>query len=414
MGNRNYGSAAILLTYAIALAASAYFLLESPRFWAEEATLYYQNALNIGFRSIFSIINGNYQFLANAAAYLATLVPPLYAPAVTTYISLAVDAIAVLGIVLMHRQGVVTLFGALGLSILWVLSMPKYEVQLTATNIQWVCAAGLVFFLAIRGDALGRARFAFLAWVALCGLTGVPSCLLFPAFLIKGYFEKDRTHTVAGIILLACVVVQAVVITHAGTTGRVYTRDPFLLVMPTAVQTILTPTFGADASNLLGAFLQQPQNRFSTASLSIFLLFIGALGGAVLAAARRDTLFFAITAGCLWIGTGVVQTFGATGDPVALLGGIAGSRYYLTGLMCFLTLLAVGGARSQIAPKVFCSLLLVMFAANAVSQRAWAPWTVIFLTGPSWSEQVHKCPANEPCRLTAWPGGDWVVETRNF
>ena len=103
-------------------------VLVDPRFWAEDGAFYFTNfrALD-AWGALFYITNGNYQFLTNVLVYLATKVPLVHAPAITTYGAYLVDTLVV---VLIHA--VVASYGInrhVGLLLVagWTLMPASYE-----------------------------------------------------------------------------------------------------------------------------------------------------------------------------------------------------------------------------------------------------------------------------------------------
>lgn len=60
-------------------------LLTQPRFWSEEGRYHYE-ALQTSRWSVFTlVVRGNFQLITNFGVAIATLVPAVWAPAVTTY-----------------------------------------------------------------------------------------------------------------------------------------------------------------------------------------------------------------------------------------------------------------------------------------------------------------------------------------
>lgn len=161
-------------------------LLIHPRLWAEEGRFYY-NALQNGTSPLTLVIRGNYQLVTNLICYLATLVPAEWAAHITTYCSLLV---ALWCIILFSRFSVESDWplarSAMIVAILALLAH-GYEVYLSSTNTQWLCALSLLFICIGQWGTLRGLRSVLLyGWVAVCALSGVPSSVMTPVFLVRG------------------------------------------------------------------------------------------------------------------------------------------------------------------------------------------------------------------------------------
>lgn len=161
-------------------------LLIHPRLWAEEGRFYY-NGLQNGASPLTLVIRGNYQIVTNLICYLATLVPAEWAAHITTYCSLLV---ALWCIVLFSRFSIESgwsLVRSATIVAILALLAHGYEVYLSSTNTQWLCALSLLFICLGQWSTLrGPRRVPLYAWVAVCALSGVPSSVMAPVFLVRG------------------------------------------------------------------------------------------------------------------------------------------------------------------------------------------------------------------------------------
>lgn len=89
----------VVLAFTVLLAASrAPYILIHGRFWAEEGTLHFAHMYGDGFPNDILYVQtrtGYYNFFANIGSWLASNVPLLYAPLVTTWLSFGVVVLVV-------------------------------------------------------------------------------------------------------------------------------------------------------------------------------------------------------------------------------------------------------------------------------------------------------------------------------
>ncbi len=386
-------------------------VLVDPRFWAEDGAFYFTNfrALD-AWGALFYITNGNYQFLTNVLVYLATKVPLVlvHAPAITTYGAYLVEALVV---VLIHA--VVASYGInrhVGLLLVagWTLMPASYETWASATNVQWICSVSMLLVLMLPNETVERHFAKTLVWTAICGLTGVTSCILAPGYLARAYLNRSRHFAVLGTLLALCAMLQLAVLMRFGVSGRSFVSDPRTLTLPTLLQTILVPLFGVDWVGELAAPL-----RDGARARSVFTYLVGLslmLLAVAIAWRARPTAIILIVAG-LWILVSLVNTFGALGPPLELVSGTGGARYFLFGAMCFCLLLAIGTTAHWRLGSGIAVALLVVIVGTSTAQLG-SPWLVMHVEGPSWKQEVAKCAPVGPCEVAIWPNG-WSVKLQS-
>jgi hypothetical protein len=189
-------------------------LLLHPRFFAEEGTTYFSSAYRTSFlANIFSAHYGYYTFYNQLATSLATLVPLDQAPLVTTLMALLVQ-VGVSVYVLWGDLPLATLPRRCALAVaLPLIAWPGH--WLTIIGSQCWLGAG-AFLLLISGANGGfRARLARGGYLLLAGLTGVVSCFLAPAYLLRGFRQRSREFLLYGALLAACLPVHALVLLRA-------------------------------------------------------------------------------------------------------------------------------------------------------------------------------------------------------
>lgn len=407
-GDRVWLAAYLAFFVALSFAKAPAVLIE-PRFWAEDGAFYFTDFRSLdAWNALFYLTNGNYQFLTNALVYLATKAPLAHAPAVTTYGAYLIEALVV---ALIHAVVVgyrINRLAGLLLVAAWTLMPASYETWASATNVQWICSISMLLVLALPHEAIERNFAKALVWTVLCGLTGVPSCMLAPGYLARAYTDRSKHFALLGVVLGLCALVQLAVLMRYGAGDRVLNLNPRILTLPMLLQTMLVPLFGVDWVGELSAPLRQGARALSAftvlAGLSLMLFAV-----AIAWRARRVPIVL-IVAG-LWILVSLVNTFGALGPPLDLISGKGGARYYLFGAMCFCLLLAIGTtAPSRSGSGVAVALLLVILGASAA--QLGSPWFTQHTEGPSWKRELAKCAPSAPCAVAIWPDG-WSVKLQS-
>lgn len=239
-------------------------VMETPRFWAEEGTLYFTAAYNQPwYRALFLSHNGYYSLIPNMATVAATLVPLEFAPYVTMISSLLIQLIPVALI-------------AFGTSELWKSLLSRVigvgavlftslngEVWLNTPNSQFHLSLSAFLILLEDSESLQPLRkWIYRMVLAAAGLTGVPSGFLAPLFFIKSWQDKTKEAGIQGGILLASLLLQMSIIFSTSDAGGIGDRWDGLIGIPTAVyslvlKSILVPIMGAEIT-------QQIAGRFGS------------------------------------------------------------------------------------------------------------------------------------------------------
>lgn len=225
-----------------------------PRFWAEEGQFYY-NVLQSGDSPLTLVMRGNYQLITNLICYVATLVPTEWAAHVTTYGSLLVASWC---IVLFSRfsieNGWPLTRAAMAVAIL-ALCAQGYEVYLTSTNVQWLCAVSLLFIgITSWADLRGTRKALLYTWVAICALSGVPASIMTPVFLVKGTLLRSGIHFRLGLILAVGTAIQAAIIILHPQPDRLLSPTVLTMTAPWLLQTVASPIFTGGGTELLVFF----------------------------------------------------------------------------------------------------------------------------------------------------------------
>ena len=187
-----------------------------PRFWAEEGSQHFKfayennlidNMLFVYWRA------GYYNFFANFAAGIASLMPLSYAPFVTTGFAFVVQLvpfiILVTGKSYVFDKEYKKIFGFLVLAFLPSL---KGEVWLNTINSQvWFGVIGLLLLLENFENISRKRQYFYRSLFFIGGLTGLYLLVFYPFFLLKTILEKNKETIICFFILTLTLSVQLVV-----------------------------------------------------------------------------------------------------------------------------------------------------------------------------------------------------------
>lgn len=399
------------LLFVILAFVKAPTLFIDPRFWAEEGSRFFQPFWTKHFiECILTIYIGSYQFLTNLSVFLATLVPLKYAPAVTTYLALALHSLVAFQIGLFAKEHGIRLGVGFLLIIAWVFLPATYEVWLTSTNLQWLTGVSMLLVLCMPSSALDRGRPTYLIWTALCAVSGVPATILAPLFVGRSLVEKNKTLLWIGLLLTAGALLQLTIITHSTITGRSFDFDVVGLSMSIALQTILVSFLGISAADSLANNIKSALPDIAVVTYPIFLVAILIGATAFYLAWRSPHRSIATYIAAAAIVVSVVQVFGALGNSWIMVSGMGGARYFLLGQIALSLLLALGTTSPNLHLKRLATILLVAMCLVHVTERiAKSKSFRSALTGPSWQQQIDHCPSDHACRIDIWPRG-WHID----
>ena len=191
-------------------------ILNHPRFWAEEGSLFFREAYGSSFwESIFFVPQntaGYFLLCANLPiAIAAHLLPLKFAPAVTTYFSLLIQlmpfAVILWGKSLVWES---KLQKTLACAALLLAATASGEAWLNSINAQVYCGIiSLVLLGEDLRDASNKKLILYGLIQAFCALSGVYSTFLFFAFVLKAYGAPIRGNLIQALVSLIFALVQA-------------------------------------------------------------------------------------------------------------------------------------------------------------------------------------------------------------
>jgi hypothetical protein len=387
-------------------------IFRHPRFWAEDATSFYASFLHGSFlNNIFYIKSGSFQILTNVIVDLAVQVPIVLAPTITTYLALSLHLVIVVQIVLFACAYELGKAIALLLIASWALLPQTYEVWLNASNAQWVAGVSVLFLFAMPTEWVERHFKTATGACLVYAVSGVPSVLLAPLFLLRAAVERSRPIATLGILLGAGAGLQLAVLASVG-EPRPFPADPLVLVVPLFLQSVLAPVLSGDVANEIALWILTP-NAVNSATavagtLAIGLAIMSVATVAASSSGRKIHALFLLLA-CILVTE--VQNFGAI-EPEGHISGWSGARYFLFGSMCMCLLLAWGTKARQVFLRVASTGLLCITVLTGAAEAILSFQTKSMTHGPSWRRQIDACQPKEACKITVWPGGPWIVEIR--
>ncbi|MBD9443986.1 hypothetical protein [Rhizobium sp. RHZ01] len=368
----------------------------SPRFWAEEGVLYFQQIQHLGWlNSLTFTANSNFQFLINILVTISTSVPLSLAPSVTTYGGIVLACALPYAIGRAAKDNGTDPILAIVASALVASVGMSFEIFGSATNIQWYGGAALFFAVFWRFEN-SRPSVGLITFALLYGWSGIPAAMLFPAFLVMAFARSSRAHFAIAAILIVGTAIQIGAMLSAPIVSRDFDRSFTILVLPTVFQSILGLWLTPTLTSAMGGASLSIVDKLSLVAVSAMIL---AFPIKEAANARILTLFTVVVGLC----ASMTQTLGAGGNAAELLKPVTGGRYY------FISTCAIIAAfmfASKSSPRV---MRIPLIAALGINVAVWYSndWSG-FTSGSSWRQEVDGC-LESTCKLQIWPG--WLYVT---
>jgi len=191
-------------------------MLLEPRFWAEEGTFYFSYAFNhTWFNNLVSPQFGYNTLYNSIATSLAMLVQLDYAPYVTTYLAFCVQVFVSCVAIWWNIPILNTLYKKFAMA-LFIQVLAYARLYVTTIGVQyWLCILSFLILLYDHEDDNRKVRIAQYFLLGLNGLTGILSCVMIPAFLLKAVKTKSRTVILQTSILTASLLVQISVFAYS-------------------------------------------------------------------------------------------------------------------------------------------------------------------------------------------------------
>jgi len=179
--------------------------LRNPQFYAEDGTVFFIGARQLGLQAFLTPYGGYLHMLPRTIAYAAGFFDPLWTPAVYNGVALCID-VAVVAMLFSQR---VRLPAKPVLALALALVPHNGEVFLSLTDLQWLLALALVLLLLTDDAATAAQRWFDRGALALCGLTGPFLCFLSPLFVMRAAVRRTREAATLAVLALLAAALQA-------------------------------------------------------------------------------------------------------------------------------------------------------------------------------------------------------------
>lgn len=200
-------------------------LIRYPRFWAEEGSRYFHYALEHGFWSILFWVEpqaGYLDITRHFGAGLASLVPLVYAPYITTFISFSIQLLACL-IIIYGNSPFFDNYIKKSLGCLIVLFAPSVIDEVWLNTINSMTWYGLIGFLiaADRLSSIRRQQVIFYRIVLTIGvLSGPYLCMLSPVYVLIAISERTRNTVINAAIVFVGLILQFLALLNTTSSGN--------------------------------------------------------------------------------------------------------------------------------------------------------------------------------------------------
>jgi len=400
-------------------------ILIEPRFWAEEGS-YFSYAYDHNWLvNLFSPQYGYNTLYNSIATSLAATVPLEYAPAVTTYMAFMVQLSVSAAAIWWDIPLLDTLLKKFVIAI-FIQTLAYARIWATTIGVQyWLCVLSLLILLY---NLNGKDRKMFVlqnCLLTMNGLTGILSCILIPAFVLKSVMTKSRKVMTQTAILILCLLVQVAVFLNfylskdAGLSSRfgdinlLYVLSKmirFLITVPFYERYVFSSPFGEALdisfrkalSTITGPSIYSPRYNFYLLEMVLGLSIILYLF--ILAHRKIKQLDTQLLAISILLVT-VVSTYFSVNSS-------GGPRYSFAPSIMIM-LLVVSAVNDRTIPKALSYLAIILvtlslttslthYRSNMMGGVAYdASW-------PKWKEEVKVWENNPDYPIRIWPPG-WTM-----
>lgn len=271
-----FGFCVVLIVYRAPL------IFSEPRFYAEEGGNFFAFAYTHSWlESLVMPAISYYSFFLNFSCTLAAkCVPLIYAPWVTTYLSLLLTLTPIV-VVLWGRSNFFDTPLKQGLICLCTLFFAPGNIWISTTCSQFYLCLITFLILVQEVDGLNAfQRWFYRITLGVAALSGVLSCFLTPLFILKYRAERTRENKIQMGIMVALTIAQLSIcllfVLLGGNGSRFFSADPRLTFLHYFYYNFLYPLFGQYMGSRYLGFIKR-ENWDSLAFMgisSVFLIYI--------------------------------------------------------------------------------------------------------------------------------------------
>jgi len=188
-------------------------MLAYAQFSHEDGLIFFQDAFQWGFRSIFHPYHGYFHTIQRIIAYVSSLLPMDFAPYIFNFSAFFINFLPV---VLIFSDRTDKLFDnyhqKFVFSLIYLLCPANSPVFITLTNIQWYLPIWVLIYLLADKSRSRNINIAEYILLSMVVITGPFIIIIFPIYLILLYFKKVRLDRIATIIIVIGVIIQTVAV----------------------------------------------------------------------------------------------------------------------------------------------------------------------------------------------------------
>ena len=388
-----------VLIFITGTAVMCWNLFAEPRFFAEEGGWYYPLIRELNFfEALVFYFNGNLQLPVNIFVYLATKVPLLHAPLVTTVSSTLIAVIVAWQIGRFCSAYTISMPVSVLMALLWLFFPTGPEITYSTTNVHWVFGISALFVAITPFPIKQSSRYLMFFWILICSLSGIPAVLITPLFFVRAFTQKSKYYLICGLIftLAASIQLYIVSISDYQHPYRALTLVPLQdITMSLLGQTLIGPIFGVDQGTKFLEYIILHQY--------LGYLIIGLFLGLCCYIAYRTKQYSLVAILVIaWFAVAYIQLFGALGRQHGSWHSIhpfSQGRYFSLSIMVVIIIYAL----TSIGKTSFISILFFLPALYYMAAYNYTNWHWQRDTNPSWSKEVALCNNKEPCILKIWP-----------
>lgn len=376
-------------------------LFSNPRFWAEEGSIYFNDAWHfIWYEVLFQPHIGYLSFFNNFAALAATLVQLEYAPLVTTLFALMAQLIPAIILLFFNVEEIsYSKERKLICLIALLLVGPSQEVWLNSINSQFYFAVTTALLLFASPETKFKNLIGCLI-ILLAALTGPVSVALTPLFIWRCFKSRTPFLYACTLILIIGSSVQASILMHAldrrlgaqGAAGITFDNFSFILLTKHYIATAVGP------GGILFVDQYLLPGKLTNSLTGLVLLGIMFY---VWKSNSKTAITWFVTA--CWM-----SFFGYMGalNKVELLAPLAGQRYFFVpNQLLALSILSASFGWAELRPKIKSPALILLFALLIPQLYGFYSPSLYFTLNswPNWQTEVGKWRADPNYRLSLAP-----------
>lgn len=193
----------------------------NAQFWAEDGSVWYKQAYEMGWQSLLFPQNGYFQTVSKLTASLAQWASLSGAPLFFNAIALAFKVLPIL--LVCSRRGCRLFPGQWGRFLLcaFYLAHPySWEVFLNVTNIHWHLSLAVIVLLYFDSWEEPWQKLSDVTLTALCGLSGIFALFLAPIAIWRWRSLRDRRSLVLSALLTTAAIIQVSAIITTASDNR--------------------------------------------------------------------------------------------------------------------------------------------------------------------------------------------------